>query len=191
MRKLIIFQIFVIIVLMITTICGLVGCKKYKSEINKLNEQIEHVNNDLFLYKSANKELENKIKLFEDKSPKNPIDTREQRCISKDYSTAGMNNCVYKATKEWHQEINNNILLLKNNMSEEQYKLLIDSQNKWQQYEEAQRVLLNATIGIKVGSIYTNILAGVKNEIVKRRAEDLFEIYDFLTDYSVSTFFNK
>ena len=76
-------------------------------------------------------------------------------------------------------------------MTVEQYKLLTDSQKKWQQYEQSQRALLGATIGTKVGSIYTNILAGINNQIVKRRAEDLFEIYDYYTDYSISTFLNE
>ena len=191
MKKLIIFQIFIILILAFTTVYGFICCSNYKSKIRVLNKQVEQINNDYYLYKSANKELENKINQLEAEKPKNPIEIREQKCISKDYSTAGMNNCVYLATNEWYQEIDKNISLLKSNVTIEQYKLLADSQKKWQQYEQSQRTFLDATIGTKAGSIYTNILAGIKNEIVKRRAEDLFEIYDYYTDYSISTFFNN
>jgi len=191
MKKLIIFQILVIVVLVVATAYSFLSCINYKSRISALNEQIEQINNDYLLYKSANKELENKINQLEAEKPKNPIEIREQKCISKDYSTAGMNHCSYVATQEWSQEIDKNISLLKSNITGEQYKLLTDSQKKWQQYEQSQRAFLDATIGTKIGSIYTNILAGMKNEIVKRRAEDLFEIYDYYTDYSISTFFNN
>jgi hypothetical protein len=191
MKKLIIFQIIVIVILVVATTYSFISCLNYKSRISVLNKQIEQINNDYLLYKSANKELENKINQLEAEKPKNPIEIREQKCISKDYSTAGMNNCVYLATNEWYQEIDKNISLLKSNVTIEQYKLLADSQKKWQQYEQSQRTFLDATIGTKAGSIYTNILAGIKNEIVKRRAEDLFEIYDYYTDYSISTFFNN
>ena len=191
MKKLIIFQIFIIFILAIATVCGFINCKNYKIQIRELSRKIEQTNSDYLVYKSANKELRTKIKQLEVESPQNPIDIREQECISKDYSTAGMNNCAYAATNEWYQEINNNMSLLKSNMTVEQYKLLTDSQKKWQQYEQSQRALLDATIGTKVGSIYTNILAGINNQIVKRRAEDLFEIYDYYTDYSISTFLNN
>lgn len=191
MKKLIIFQILVIVILVVAAAYSFISCLKYKSRISVLNEQIEHINNDYLLCKSANKELANKITQLEAEKPKNPIEIREQKCISKDYSTAGMNNCVYLATNEWSQEIDKNILLLKSNITVEQYKLLADSQTKWHQYEQSQRAFIDATIGTKVGSIYTNILAGIKNEIVKRRAEDLFEIYDYYTDYNISTFFNN
>ena len=191
MKKLIIFQIFIIFILAITTVCGFINCKNYKRQICELSRKIEQMNSDYLVCKSTNKELRTKVKQLEVESLKNPIDIREQECISKDYSTTGMNNCAYVATNEWYQEINNNMSLLKRNMTVEQYKLLTDSQKKWQQYEQSQRALLGATIGTKVGSIYTNILAGINNQIVKRRAEDLFEIYDYYTDYSISTFLNE
>jgi hypothetical protein len=101
------------------------------------------------------------------------------------YTTAAMADCTYTALDEWSKEIDTQIVLLKQYMTPQQYKLLVDSQNKWKEYEKAERKLYNETIGTFVGTMYIPTLAGMQEAIVEQRARDLSSLYYYMSDKDI------
>ena len=111
---------------------------------------------------------------------------RQQECMKKqNYTTAAMANCTYAASDEWAKEIDTNIVLLKQYMTPQQYKLLLESQNKWKEYEKAESKLLAETVGTFVGTMYIPTLAGMQEVIIKKRASDLSILYYYMSDKDI------
>ena len=108
-----------------------------------------------------------------------PIDKAERDCIAKNMSTTGMSNCSYEAMKAWFKEIDKYINLLKNVTTEEDYNNILEAQNQWKKYQEAEFKAVSILIN-KQGTIYQNILSGIECDLVKKRAHDLKSFYDYL-----------
>lgn len=83
------------------------------------------------------------------------------------------------------KEIDANIVLLKQYMTPQQYKLLVDSQNKWKAYEKAENMLYKETVGTFVGTMYIPTLAGMQEDIVEKRAKDLSSLYYYMSDENI------
>ena len=49
-----------------------------------------------------------------------------------------MNECTYKARDAWYKEIDKYINLLKNVTSQEDYNNILEAQNQWKKYQEAE-----------------------------------------------------
>ena len=112
-----------------------------------------------------------------------PIEKDVQNCMKKeDYTTAGMSKCVDNSINDWNKEIDKYLSLLKDTLPEDKYKLLQISQEKWEEYKNAQWQLLEATLSEKDGTMYINILSGDKADVVEKRAKDLSGFYFELTD---------
>ena len=112
-----------------------------------------------------------------------PIEKAVQNCMKQeDYTTAGMSKCVDASINDWNKEIDKYLLLLKDTLPEDKYKLLQISQEKWEEYKNAQWQLLEATLSEKDGTMYINILSGDKADVVEKRAKDLSGFYFELTD---------
>ena len=112
-----------------------------------------------------------------------PIEKAVQDCMQKeDYTTAGMSKCVNASINDWNKEIDKYLSLLKYTLPEDKYKLLQISQEKWEEYKNAQWHLLEAALGEKAGTMYINILSGDKTDVVEKRAKDLSGLYFELTD---------
>ena len=94
-------------------------------------------------------------------------------------TTAGMSNCSYIAMDAWFKEIDKYINLLKDVTSEEDYKNILEAQTQWKKYQEAEFKAVSILIN-KQGTIYQNILAGEECGLVKQRAQDLKNFYDYL-----------
>ena len=101
------------------------------------------------------------------------------------YTTAAMTNCTYTASDEWAKEIDTYIVLLKQYMTHQQYNLLVDSQNKWKEYEKAESKLLAETVGTFVGTMYIPTLAGMQEDIVEKRAKNLSSLYYYMSDENI------
>ena len=68
-----------------------------------------------------------------------PIEQKVRDCIDKDYSTVGMNKCVYEGMKAWEKEIDKYLNLLKSTLPEEDFEKITDEIKKmdmWFQKEE-------------------------------------------------------
>lgn len=98
------------------------------------------------------------------------IDAQLEKCIEKDYSTSGMNKCVYAATDAWLEQISIYSNLIKKELSNEQYTVFIAAQQTWERYYELEKKLIVETVYKKEGTIHTNIAAGMLQNIVKQRA---------------------
>lgn len=92
-----------------------------------------------------------------------------------------MSNCSYEAMDAWFKEIDKYVSLLKNVTSEEDYQNILEAQNQWKKYQEAEFKAVSILIN-KQGTIYQNILSGKERGLVKQRAHDLKSFYDYLTE---------
>lgn len=105
-----------------------------------------------------------------DKFEEHSIDAQLEKCIEKDYSTSGMNKCVYAATDAWFEQISIYSDLIKKELSKEQFSVFIESQKAWEHYYELEKKLAVETVYNKEGTIYTNIAAGMLQDLAKQRA---------------------
>lgn len=142
-----------------------------------------------FVISDKNKEIQNekssyanKIDALKEKSEKqeavepekHPIDIKVEKCMEGcNYTTSCMTNCVYGSINDWEQISKESLQELKEAMDNEQYELLLDSQNLWEKHKEAEIKFLNATVGSLQGSIYSNILSAQIADIYKQRAQNL------------------
>jgi len=110
-----------------------------------------------------------------------PINKHVQECMKqKNYTTIGMSECVYNSTTAWNKEIDNSLVFLENRLTKEQYRLLKQSQIKWEEYKDAQWQALSSIYNTKQGTLYINILAAEKVKIVESRAKNLNSIISIL-----------
>lgn len=180
--------VFILTIMILSILLGLnfFSIQKYKKqlkfkniEIKKLEKTIEIINlknNKL----SANNEFIEKQyeKLKTTKQKDELIDVEIQECMKNcNYTTVCMNECVYSSDIKWHREIESNIEYLKKNMTDKQKQLLDNSQKAWIEYKDAQQKLNRELIGVKVGTIYTNILSSEQVNIIKLRAIELGNLY--------------
>lgn len=112
----------------------------------------------------------------------NPIDKAEQDCIAKTSSTFEMNKCSVNAQKAWELEITNNLSTLKTLLSDEDYMVLIKSQQIWKNYKNSEFDLISRIINNKQGTMYLNVKEGLKTDIIKQRALKLKEYIDIYND---------
>ena len=68
-----------------------------------------------------------------------------------------MSNCSYEAMEAWFKEIDKYINLLKNVTSKEDYNNILEAQNQWKKYQEAEFKAVSILIN-KQGTIHQNIL---------------------------------
>lgn len=113
---------------------------------------------------------------------KHPIEIQQEKCMEKDYSTAGMNKCANEATEAWIKQTSIYAELIKKEMPAEQLPLFSKTQHDWQKYYNNEKKLIAKTIYSKDGTIHTNIAAGIIQNLAKERAlylkSYLFELKD-------------
>lgn len=110
---------------------------------------------------------------------KNPIDKFKEDCVSKDYTTAGMTNCIYEAEKKWDVELNKYYELLKGILNKEAQQALRDAQRKWIKYRDAQFIYIDKKYP-ELGTMYINMRAADRKEVVRQRALELKSEYETL-----------
>lgn len=93
----------------------------------------------------VNENIEEKI---EEKNNKieHPIDIELGKCIEKDSTNSGMINCGYIAIDGWNNEINKNLDNLKSILTPEQFAIVKDSQDKWEEYKNKELVTLKKLV---------------------------------------------
>lgn len=160
---------------------------KLKYEISELQAQNQNLRSENLELTSSKFDFENKNNQMKNAlGEEHPIYIRQQECMKKqNYTTAAMSNCTYAASDEWAKEIYTNLVLLKRYMTPQQYELLVNSQNKWKEYEKAESKLYKETIGTFVGTMYIPTLAGMQENIVKQRASDLSILYYYMSDKNI------
>jgi len=96
----------------------------------------------------------------------------------KNYTTAGMNECVDIANEAWLKEIDKYMLMLKKIMPPEKYALMADSQSKWKVYQEAEWKASGHIMFNLPGTIHTNYAKGMQAGVVEDRVQDLMSYYE-------------
>ena len=106
-----------------------------------------------------------------------PIEQKVRDCIDKDYSTVGMNKCVYEGMKAWEKEIDKYLNLLKSTLPEEDFEKIKKSQEEWEEYKEAQFRVAEIMLK-KNGTMHQNVAIGLKSGIIEERAKELESFYN-------------
>lgn len=99
-----------------------------------------------------------------------PIDKQEQECLKKYYSTADMNKCIIMSIDLWEQKIKTTSKQIESLLATKDKNLFQKSQKSWEKHYKAEKTLINKTLYIKKGTIYTNIAKGLILDIAKQRA---------------------
>jgi len=135
----------------------------------------------MFNFAFGNNFIVSKNNMSDNNSEIHPLDIKLQNCMAKDYSTAGMNNCVYDSIDDWQKEIDRYSKIIKKELTPEQTVLFEQTQKDWEAYYSKEKTLLYKTIYIKTGTIHTNIAIGEIHALIKNRA--LF-LKNFLSEIS-------
>jgi uncharacterized protein YecT (DUF1311 family) len=105
--------------------------------------------------------------------------------MSKEYSTAGMNNCTYTAQVQWDAEMNKYYTLLMKKLNKEEGLKLKEAQRAWIKYRDKEFEFINSRyFEAYEGTIYTNIAAADKMAVVEKRAMNLEEYYHIFSEQS-------
>ncbi len=169
-------QILVLIILLLVIILGLFVIQKQKEQLKYLEFELSEKNRVIENLREEKNNLPPEAEVH-------PIEKALEDCLKKEaYTTAGMSKCVDDSRNEWNKEIDKYLTLLKDALPEDKYNLLQTSQEKWEEYKEAEWNLLEKTLQEKDGTMYVNIISGDKANIVEKRAKDLSELYFELTN---------
>ena len=169
-------QILVLIILLLVIILGLFVIQKQKEQLKYLEFELSEKDRVIENLREEKNNLPPEAEVH-------PIEKALEDCLKKeDYTTAGMSKCVDDSRNEWNKEIDKYLTLLKDALPEDKYNLLQTSQEKWEEYKEAEWNLLEKTLQEKDGTMYVNIISGDKANIVEKRAKDLSELYFELTN---------
>ena len=106
-----------------------------------------------------------------------PIEQRVRDCIDKDYSTVGLNKCVYVGMAEWEKEINKYLELLKETLPKDDFEKINKAQEEWEDYRDAQFMVAEIMLK-KDGTMHQNVAVGIKSGIIEERAKELESFYN-------------
>ena len=104
----------------------------------------------------------------------NEIEIENQKCLDSGYN---MPNCNYIAIQKYEIEIENILKKFKKVLNETQYLKIDKSQKKWIDYKKNQYDLYEEIFDTVPAQIMHLIGTGYKKQIVKNRAEELFDLY--------------
>jgi len=117
-----------------------------------------------------------------DKSLKHPVDIALGECMEKDWSTAGMTNCTYKAHDAWDKELNKNYTALMQRLSPQEKEILKAAQKKWLEFRDSEYKVIDAVYAKLQGTMYITMRVGERLDIVKQRALALKSYLDLIRD---------
>lgn len=169
--------LYILIILFLT--CGCTKSNLNSDETFSQPSNQEKITNHTISLNKEEPQPQEKEQKEELEENLHPIDKAERDCIEKQDSTQAMNECTYKARDAWYKEIDKYINLLKNVTSQEDYNNILEAQNQWKKYQEAEFEAVSI-ISEKQGTMFQNTAAGLKTDLVKKRALDIKELYDIL-----------
>jgi len=91
-----------------------------------------------------------------------------------------MANCTYEAQQRWDEELNKNYKQLQSRLDKEQKDALKNVQRSWIKFRDEEFEHINSLYGSIKGSMYINVAAADRREVVKKRALELKEYYDMI-----------
>ena len=147
--------LYILIILFLT--CGCTKSNLNSDETFSQPSNQEKITNQTISLNKEEPQPQEKEQKEELEENLHPIDKAEKDCIEKQDSTQAMNECTYKARDAWYKEIDKYINLLKNVTSKEDYNNILEAQNQWKKYQEAEFKAVSILIN-KQGTIHQNIL---------------------------------
>ena len=170
--------LYILIVLVFTCGCSKSNLNSAETFSQPNNQEI--INQEISLNKEEPQPQE-KEQTKELEENLHPIDKAERDCIAKNMTTAGMSNCSYIAMDAWFKEIDKYVNLLKDVTSKDEYNNILEAQTQWKKYQEAEFEAVSILIN-KQGTIYQNFLAGEECDLVKQRAINVKNFYEYLNE---------
>ena len=112
------------------------------------------------------------------------IDKELDACLSIDsnQTTYGMNQCAYEGQQKWDKELNKYYKLLMNKLDANGKTSLKESQRQWIKYRDKEFEFIQYYYLQKQGTMWTNVVAGIKYHFIRNRALELKRIHEIL-DY--------
>jgi uncharacterized protein YecT (DUF1311 family) len=113
------------------------------------------------------------------------IDQDLKTCLSIDsnQTTQGMNRCTYRGEDSWDKELNKYYTSLINKLDSTGQKQLLEAQRQWINYRDKEfEFMKNYYYEKKQGTMWSNVAAGSRYDLVKARALELKNYYEML-DY--------
>lgn len=118
-----------------------------------------------------------------DKNLSDSIDKQIEKCmISENYTTAGMNACVFKGEQAWLEEINKLVKKIKKELSPKAAEIFEQSHKHWLEHYKSEEALMHETLYATSGTIYTNYARANMYNLVEKRAKYLDVFYHDLTE---------
>lgn len=173
-----------ILVLLLVSVFGIFFSIHYYKKTKLLNKKVIDLSSKIEEQRLSILELQDEITESKStpnvKPAKHPLEEKLQVCMqNENFTTAGMNTCVYDSIKDWGKEVDKNLMLLKGVTTKEQYVKIQKAQQEWLMYRNNQSKINSELLLSKQGTIYTNYLAGMDLAIVQKRAEELHSLYYF------------
>jgi uncharacterized protein YecT (DUF1311 family) len=109
-----------------------------------------------------------------------PVDAWLAACMEKDPSTQGMNRCLGQAYEKWDAELNRVYQELGGKLGEGLRPALREAQRAWIAFRDGESDWLAKFYGGLDGSMYRNMLAADRVELVRRRVLELNSFLDVL-----------
>ncbi len=176
---------FIVTILLVSAFCS--GCISKNNQGVSVGDSTSTEVEQQTLFPEENQQENNivensnqqEIELKENDENLHPIDKAERDCIAKIYSTYDISQCSYKAMDSWFKEIDKYLGLLKTITSKEDYANILKAQEDWKKYQESEFVAISIIIN-KQGTMFQNVAAGKKTDIIKTRAIELKDLYGTL-----------
>jgi len=109
---------------------------------------------------------------------KHPIDEAYDQAVEKDSSTMGMVKASSDAEKQWDDELNKYYKLLTGKLDKKAQQSIKKAQLAWIKFRDAEFELIAEVYSKMDGTMYRVIAAGLRAEVVKKRALDLKNLYE-------------
>ena len=110
------------------------------------------------------------------------IEKRQNDCIEKDPTTAGMIKCADAAYKEWDREMNSAYKKLLSLLDEKEREDLKQSQRAWLKFRDLEFKNINNVYTKMDGTMYLPMHTESETRIVRERALQLIKYCELLSD---------
>ncbi len=118
-----------------------------------------------------------------DRNLSDSIDKQIEECMhSTNYTTAGMNACIFKGEQAWLKEINKLVKKIKKELSPEAAEIFEMSHKHWLEHYKDEEELMQEALYAMSGTIHTNYAREIMYNLVKNRAKYLNVFYCDLTE---------
>ena len=109
------------------------------------------------------------------------IDTILSKCLDKNQTTVGMNDCLVKSQELWDKELNKYYKLLNSKLDSAGQRKLKEAQKQWLNFRDKEIQLISDAYGKRDGTMWIIVTADKINQLVRQRAVDMIEYYETLT----------